>query len=41
MTLGGSGQTLIGGRSMPSNRATGGMIMLVEDEESVGTLVRT
>jgi DNA-binding response OmpR family regulator len=41
VTLGGSGQTLIGGRSMPSNRATGGMIMLVEDEESVGTLVRT
>jgi two-component system, OmpR family, response regulator RegX3 len=34
-------QTLAGGLSVPSSRATGGMILLVEDEEAVGTLVRT
>ena len=41
MSFGTSGQTLIGDRMAPSGRATGGMILLVEDEESVGTLVRT
>ena len=41
MSLGRSGQALIGDLAVPSSRATGGMILLVEDDESVGTLVRT
>ena len=32
---------MVGGRLVPPTRATGGMILLVEDEEAVGTLVRT
>ena len=41
MTFGSSGQALAGDRLTAPSRATGGMILLVEDEESVGTLVRT
>jgi two-component system, OmpR family, response regulator RegX3 len=41
MTFGSSGQALAGDRFSAPNRATGGMILLVEDEEAVGTLVRT
>jgi DNA-binding response OmpR family regulator len=41
MSFGRSGQALIGDLTASSSRATGGMILLVEDEESVGTLVRT
>jgi DNA-binding response OmpR family regulator len=41
VTFGGQGQTLAGDRLTAPARATGGMILLVEDEESVGTLVRT
>ena len=41
MTFGSSGQALAGDRLSAPNRATGGMILLVEDEEAVGTLVRT
>jgi len=41
MRFGSSGQALVGDLAVPSGRATGGMILLVEDEESVGTLVRT
>ncbi len=41
MSAGRYGQTLVGDRMIPMGRATGGMILLVEDDESVGTLVRT
>jgi DNA-binding response OmpR family regulator len=41
MSFRNSGQALIGDLTAPSSRATGGMILLVEDDESVGTLVRT
>jgi DNA-binding response OmpR family regulator len=41
MSFGRSGQALISDLTAPSSRATGGMILLVEDDESVGTLVRT
>src|SRR5215471_13530275 len=37
----GQGQALAGDRMGPPARATGGMILHVQDEESVGTLVRT
>jgi two-component system copper resistance phosphate regulon response regulator CusR len=37
----GQGPALVGDRMTAPARATGGMILLVEDEESVGTLVRT
>src|SRR5436190_3190153 len=41
MSFAGQSQALAGDRLAPTTRATGGMILLVEDEESVGTLVRT
>src|SRR5436190_12481916 len=41
MSFAGQSQALAGDRMAPPTRATGGMILLVEDEESVGTLVRT